>query len=70
MIRFCFHQYASQGKVVLDRLVFQPFRAAAPDADGTNAMFKEFMTGTRKNLTLGTYKWIVPSSKEPQLIPI
>jgi hypothetical protein len=30
-------------------------------------MFKEFMTGKRKHLTLGNYNWIVPSSKEKQL---
>jgi hypothetical protein len=59
--------YTKAVEVVLDRLVFQPFKAAYTDADVTNDMFKEFMTGKRKHLTLGNYNWIVPSSKEKQL---
>jgi hypothetical protein len=59
--------YTKAVEVVLDRLVFQPFRASSyTDKDCHNKFLQAFMRG-EKSLTLGAYMIILSSSKETAL---
>ena len=59
--------YTKAVEVVLDRLVFQPFRASSyTDQDCHNKFLQAFMRG-EKSLTLGSYMIILSSSKETAL---
>src|SRR5690606_11033738 len=53
-------------ELVLLKSVFEPFRQQHTVDQVKNKVFSEFMNSER-NLTLGNYLFIIPSSSEPQL---
>ena len=59
--------YMKAVEVLLDQQVFVPFRQQHSENDVNNPVFKRFMSGKQKNLTLGNYVFIVPSSNEAAL---
>ncbi len=58
--------YTKAVEVLLNKVLFEPFRASHSDKDCRNEFLQKFMRG-EKDLTLGSYMIILSSSKETAL---